>query len=69
MIGAVLGDIAGSKWEFFIVGEYYREDMDILQKDSFYTDDTVLYCATKYAVKNNISYGEAYKLFANLQNS
>ena len=66
MIGAVLGDIAGSKWEFFQVNEYYREGMDILQKDSFYTDDTVLYCATKYAIKNNISYGEAYKMFANL---
>ena len=31
MIGAVLGDIIGSKWEFFQVNEYYKEDMELLK--------------------------------------
>lgn len=66
MIGAVLGDIIGSKWEFRTVNEYYKENMSLFDNDSFFTDDTVMYLATKYAIKNNIPYDETYRLFFNL---
>ena len=63
MIGAVLGDIAGSKWEFVGIDGYYEEGMKLFQNDSFYTDDTVLAAATKWAIINGCDYGEAYRLF------
>ncbi len=63
MIGAVLGDIAGSKWEFDTAKRYYKPDMKLWEKDSFYTDDTVLLCATRFALRYHMSYAEAYKMF------
>ena len=63
MIGAVLGDIAGSKWEFCCVDEYFTPDMKLFQNDSFFTDDTVLAAATKWAILSQISYADSYKLF------
>ena len=63
MVGAVLGDIAGSKWEFCCVDQYYYEGMNLFETDSFFTDDTVLAAATKWAVLNGCDYGEAYRIF------
>lgn len=63
MIGAVLGDITGSKWEFDMVQNYYKEGMELFQDDSFFTDDTVMAAATKFAVLNGYDYGEAYRIF------
>ena len=65
MVGAVLGDIAGSKWEYWGVDGYYKEGMKLFQRDSFFTDDTVLAAATKWAVLNHVSYEEAYQMFYN----
>lgn len=63
MMGMVLGDIAGSKWEFKQVDSYYFDGIELFQRDSFFTDDTVMACATKYAILNQIKYADAYKLF------
>ena len=63
MIGAVLGDIAGSKWEFMGVDAYYYDGMTLFQRDSFFTDDTVMAAATKWAILNGCPYGEAYQMF------
>lgn len=63
MTGMVLGDIAGSKWEFRRADSYYFDGIELFQPDSFFTDDTVMACATKYAILNQITYADAYKLF------
>ena len=63
MIGAVLGDIAGSKWEFAGVDSYYHKHMRLFRSDSFFTDDTVLAAATKWAILNGADYAEAYRHF------
>lgn len=63
MTGMVLGDIAGSKWEFRRADSYYFDGIELFQPDSFFTDNTVMACATKYAILNQITYADAYKLF------
>lgn len=39
MIGAIIGDIAGSRFEF---DNYRKKDFEIFSPDSFFTDDTVM---------------------------
>lgn len=51
IIGAILGDIAGSKWEFNRPKDLDYEHIELFQDDSYYTDDTVLSVATKYSKK------------------
>lgn len=38
MIGAIIGDIAGSRFEF---DNYRNTDFEIFHRESFFTDDTV----------------------------
>lgn len=59
--GAILGDIIGSKWEF--CGCKNPQDVKLFDKDNFFTDDTILSCATKYALDHNITFSDAYKYF------
>ena len=54
IIGAILGDIAGSKWEFNRPKNLDYEHIELFQDDSYYTDDTVLSVATKYALENEV---------------
>ena len=44
IIGAILGDIAGSKWEFNRPKDLDYEHIELFQDDSYYTDDTVMNC-------------------------
>lgn len=60
IIGAILGDIAGSKWEFNRPKDLDYEHIELFQDDSYYTDDTVLSVATKYALENEVSFKDAY---------
>lgn len=47
MLGAIIGDIAGSKYEF----ENYRyKDFDILDESGFFTDDSVMTIAVAKAI-------------------
>lgn len=47
MLGAIIGDIAGSKYEF----ENYRyKEFDILDESGFFTDDTVMTIAVAKAI-------------------
>lgn len=65
IIGAILGDIAGSRWEFGRPKDLDWEHIDLFTDDCFYTDDTVLTVATKYAMLNNITFADAYYKFGN----
>lgn len=65
IIGAILGDIAGSRWEFRRPKDLDWEHIDLFTDDCFFTDDTVLTVATKYALQNNVSFKEAYHKFGN----
>ena len=63
MYGAILGDIAGSRFEFSRPQNFDWKTTDFFGGMSTYTDDTVLTVATKYAVLTNTSYAKAYSLF------
>ena len=65
IIGAILGDIAGSRWEFGRPDNLDWEHIDLFADDCFYTDDTVLTVATKYALENDIPFADAYHKFGN----
>lgn len=63
MIGAILGDIIGSKYEFIDTTNIDVSNVELLDDKNFFTDETVIMCATKYANENNISYTEVYRDF------
>lgn len=65
IIGSILGDIAGSRWEFGRPKDLDWEHIDLFTDDCFFTDDTVLTVATKYALQNNVSFSDAYHKFGN----
>ena len=69
MLGAVIGDLAGSLYEYdeFKSGKNLDRRLEILNKDnlieenSFYSDDTILTIAILDAIMNNRNYGEVLK--------
>lgn len=65
LIGAILGDIAGSNWEFGRPDDLDYKTVELFTDKNTYTDDTVLSIATKWAINNDIPFANAYSLFAN----
>ncbi len=63
MYGAILGDIAGSRFEFSKPQGFRWQTVELFGGMSTYTDDTVLTIATKYAVLNGLPYAKAYGMF------
>lgn len=63
MYGAILGDIAGSRFEFTRPEHFHPYSVELFSGMSTYTDDTVLSIATKYALLNDIPYARAYGMF------
>jgi type I restriction enzyme M protein len=51
MLGAIIGDILGSKYEF---NNYRKKDFPLFQKDMFFTDDTVMTLAIADALMKGI---------------
>ena len=52
LTGAILGDIAGSRWEFASLNEKRKtKNYDLFTDKNYYTDDTVMSIACKDAVK------------------
>lgn len=47
MIGAIIGDIAGSRFEF---DNILHKDFELLHEDCFFTDDTVMTCAVAESI-------------------
>jgi len=60
IIGAILGDISGSAYEFDRTSA--PETCPLFSKRSDFTDDTVMTLAVKYAIDKNIPYDEAMRL-------
>lgn len=63
MIGAILGDIAGSRFEFSKPSGFDYKTVSLFGAGCAYTDDTVMTIATKYAILNEIPYAKAYGMF------
>lgn len=66
MIGAILGDIAGSRFEFSKPSGFNHKTVDLFGLGCKYTDDSVLTIATKYAILNEIPYAKAYGKFGRM---
>ncbi len=65
IIGAILGDVAGSPWEFNRTEDVDWKHIEIFSNQNYFTDDTVLTLATKYALDNCIPFEFAYHIFGN----
>ena len=71
MLGAIIGDLAGSIYEYneFKSGKNLEKRLEVLskdnliEKDSFYTDDTILTIAILDSVLNGMNYEEALRRY------
>ena len=63
IIGSILGDIAGSCHEFKRPESRDWKHMELFTDKNFFTDDTVLTCGTKLAIKN---YGNIFSKYYKL---
>jgi ADP-ribosyl-[dinitrogen reductase] hydrolase len=65
MLGAIIGDLAGSIYEFEQFNKVKKITIkNIIEKDSFYSDDTILTIAIADAIINKKDYGEMLKRYA-----
>lgn len=64
MLGAIIGDLAGSIYEFDQVKKHKNiEIKNIIEHNSFYSDDTILTIAIADAIINQKDYGETLKKY------
>ena len=63
IIGAILGDIAGSQYEFGKPINLDWKNCNLFTDRCYFTDDTVMTLAAKSAIKNNKSFEESYRKF------
>lgn len=63
IIGAILGDIAGSQYEFGRPINLDWKNCKLFTDRCNFTDDTVMTLAAKSAIKNNKSFEESYREF------
>lgn len=61
MLGAIIGDIVGSVYEF---NNNRSVDFPFFANDCFFTDDTVLTVATADVLMKGANYGETYRNYA-----
>lgn len=64
MIGAILGDIIGSRFEFSKVRNK-SEDFELFTDKCEFTDDTVLTIATMDSILNDIPFDKSYSYWGN----
>ena len=50
MIGAIIGDVVGSRFEFH---NYLNKDFEFLTPRCYFTDDTVMTCAVAQALMDS----------------
>lgn len=63
IIGAILGDVAGSQYEFGRPINLDWKNCKLFTDRCNFTDDTVMTLAAKSAIKNNKSFEESYREF------
>ena len=56
MLGAIIGDIVGSRWEFDPTNDY---DFEMFSDDNSFTDDTVCTISVADAIAKGRDYGES----------
>ena len=56
MLGAIIGDIVGSRWEFDPTNDY---DFEMFSEENSFTDDTVCTIAVADAIAKGRDYGES----------
>lgn len=56
MLGAIIGDIVGSRWEFFSTNDY---NFELFSDKNDITDDTICTIAVADAIMHQKSYGAA----------
>lgn len=61
IVGAILGDIAGSQYEFRRPKNLNWKKCELFTDNCYFTDDTVMTLAAKLAVKNSISFADSYR--------
>ena len=61
IIGAILGDIAGSQYEFQRPKNLDWKKCKLFTDNCYFTDDMIMTLATKLAIKNNIPFFDSYK--------
>jgi ADP-ribosyl-[dinitrogen reductase] hydrolase len=66
MLGAIIGDIIGSPYEFKNIK---GKELDFFTPESTFTDDTVLTVATASAIMEKADYGERYGRYFSLYNT
>ena len=54
MLGAIIGDIVGSRWEFDPTNDY---DFEMFSEENSFTDDTVCTIAVADAIAKGRNYG------------
>lgn len=66
MYGAIIGDFAGSIYEYKQVKEVKPIYMSkIIPENAFYSDDTILTIAILDAIKRNLDYEDSLKMYIN----
>ena len=62
MLGAIIGDLAGSIYEFDQIKKSHAVEINnIIEENSFFSDDTILTIAIADAILNNVDYGSKLK--------
>lgn len=61
IIGAIIGDISGSQYEFMRPKDLDYKHCLPFTDNCYFTDDTVMTLAAKLAVKNSISFADSYR--------
>lgn len=63
IIGAILGDISGSQYEFRKPVDLDLKNCELFTDRCVFTDDTVMTLAAKLAIKNNESFADCYRKY------
>ncbi len=62
VIGAVLGDISGSYYEFHRPKNLDWKKCELFTEKCHFTDDSVMTLAAKWAVQHGVSFAESYRM-------
>lgn len=61
IVGSILGDIAGSQYEFRRPKDLNWDTCELFTNICHFTDDTVMTLAVKLSIKNNKSFADSYR--------